>query len=163
MCRSTRVGRKGEHGQGVYEKDGGTHDEQYGDGVLAAYGDDVRRVCVVAGTDDVDECAMVVSEVHKFRSNVRGAAQRVPSLACEGANQRFMKAPHRPRGAPHPALFVAIALSSFAAYYTLVHYRAATAPASSRPRPNDHPLVWPVHSPDQDQDRDGTQPHRENR
>ena len=65
------------------------------------------------------------------------------------------------RAAPNPVLFVAVALSSFAAYYALVHHRAATSPASSRPRPNDHPLVWPVHTPDQD--RDGTQRHREDR
>ena len=65
---------EGEHGQGVDQTDGGTHDEQYGDGVVAAYGDDVRGVCVVAGTKDVDECAMVVSEVHSH--NFRKCAAR---------------------------------------------------------------------------------------
>src|SRR5216683_282363 len=72
-----------------------------------------------------------------------------------------LPAPQTPKGPPNPALFVAVALSSLAAYYALVHHRAATAPASSRPRPNDHPLVWPVHAPDQD--RDGTQLRREDR
>jgi hypothetical protein len=72
--------------------------------------------------------------------------------------------PQSQRRPPNPALFIAVALASFAAYYTLVHHRAATAPASSRPRLNDHPLVWPVHSPDQDhRDRDGTQHRREDR
>ena len=71
--------------------------------------------------------------------------------------------PQSPRRAPNPALFLAVALASFAAFYTLVHRRAATAPASSRPRLNDHPLVWPVHSPDQDRDHhhDGTRHRRE--
>ena len=46
------------------QNSGGTHDEQDGDGVLATNGDEIGRVCVVAGPNDVDECAMVVSEVH---------------------------------------------------------------------------------------------------
>ncbi len=32
--------------------------------VVATDGDEVWGVCIVAGTNDVDECAMIVSEVH---------------------------------------------------------------------------------------------------
>ena len=148
---------------GCRKRGGGTHDEQHGDSVLATNGDKIRRVGIIAGANDVNECTMVVSEVHllSFLSVDTRPVTRWFALRCltdRGAPVR-MKTPQSRRGAPNPALFVAVALSSFAVYYILVHHRAATAPASSRPRLNDHPLVWPVHSPDQD--RDGSQRRRE--
>jgi hypothetical protein len=96
-------------------------------------------------------------------SSARLARPRIRLVSVKGNYFNFMPvgSSRSPRRAPNPALFLAVALSSFAAYYALVHHRAATAPASSRPRLNDHPLVWPVHSPDQD--RDGSQPLREDR
>lgn len=45
-------------------QNGGTHDKQDGNRVFATNSDEVWRVCVVAGTNDVDESAMVMSEVH---------------------------------------------------------------------------------------------------
>ncbi|ETW85580.1 hypothetical protein HETIRDRAFT_414588 [Heterobasidion irregulare TC 32-1] len=51
---------------------------------------------------------------------------------------------------PNPALFAGVALLSFGAFYFLVNHRAVTAPASARPRPNDHPLVPPIHSEEAD-------------
>ena len=62
---------------------GGTHDEQDGDRVLATNGDEVGRVCVVAGPHDVDECAMVVSEVHwgdRGRARAVAASQTLVNL-----------------------------------------------------------------------------------
>jgi hypothetical protein len=55
----------GDNGE-VSRRDSGTHDEQHRDGILAAYGDQIGRVCIVTGTNDVNECAVVVSEVHNF-------------------------------------------------------------------------------------------------
>ena len=62
-CRSTIYASKVNINTGV-QNGGGTHDEQDGDRVFATNGDEIGRVCVVAGPNDVDECAMVVSEVH---------------------------------------------------------------------------------------------------
>src|SRR6266702_279953 len=135
------------------QKGGDSHDEQHGDGVSTANGDEIWGIGIVTGANDVNDCAMVVSEVHRTKREAVTAHWRQLSH-----NHQSRSMPRR--SAPNPALFAAVALSSFAAYYTLVHHRAATSPASSR-RPNDHPLVWPVHTPDQD--RDGTQLRREDR
>lgn len=40
--------------------------------------------------------------------------------------------------APHPALFAAVTLLAFGTFAVLVRHRAETAPASARPRLNDH-------------------------
>lgn len=80
--------RRGEHGHGCTTRLAGTHDKQDGDGVLAADGDQVRRICVVAGTNDVNECAMVVSEVHHCRT---ARARRVP-VPVTGRASRALRA-----------------------------------------------------------------------
>jgi hypothetical protein len=49
------------------------------------------------------------------------------------------------RKGPNPWLLVALSLSSFAAFYSVVKHREQTNPASSLPRQADHPLVPPRH------------------
>lgn len=48
-----------------------------------------------------------------------------------------------PRKGPNPWLLVALSLSSFAAFYSVVKHKERINPASSQGRQFDHPLVPP--------------------
>ncbi|TFK42838.1 hypothetical protein BDQ12DRAFT_676873 [Crucibulum laeve] len=52
------------------------------------------------------------------------------------------------RKAPNPWLFVALSVSSFAIFYSVIKRREQTNPASLQPRQADHPLVPPRHKED---------------
>jgi hypothetical protein len=67
-CRSIALYTRQKGGSNTEDGDGAdTHDEQHRYGVFASYGDEVGRVCVVAGTNDVDECSVIVSDVHNIK------------------------------------------------------------------------------------------------
>ena len=63
-----------EHGRLKNEKGSGTHDEQYGYRVFTTNGNEIWGVGVVAGANDVNEGAVVVSEVHCKREAVTAQA-----------------------------------------------------------------------------------------
>jgi len=74
--------------QGGGEYNGGdSHDEQHGDGVFTANGDEIWGIGVVASADDVNECAVVVSEVHCKREAVTMQAPIIAIPCPEGLHQ----------------------------------------------------------------------------
>ena len=80
---NTRRGVNVEHRHGCIAKIGGTHDKQDRNRVLSTDSDEVWRVGVIAGTNDVNECAMVMSEVHQGASAVRPALLNASRLTSE--------------------------------------------------------------------------------
>ncbi len=75
------------HGH-AQQKDSGTHDEQHGDGVFTANGDEIWGIGVVASADDVNECAVVVSEVHCKREEAVTMQAPIIAIPCpEGLHQ----------------------------------------------------------------------------
>jgi len=91
--------------------------------MLTADGDDIWSVSIAAWTERINIGWVVEFEVH-----------------C----QVCMTQPPIRKG-PNPWLLLALSLSSFAAFFTVVKRREQTHPASLQPRQADHPLVPPRH------------------